>query len=140
MTVTVTIRPNGARTEVSGLPWTGRPADNYALLEGIIDATRAGQVRYAGGMWSVSRPHTVNLVNGLAARFGQVHVVHYGGLKKCVERCWTGDPEFVYLCQCSCAGDNHGIGYARGKIVAQSAVVGDIAVESLPPREYDVFG
>lgn len=139
MTVTVTIRPNGARTEIVGLPWTGRPADNYALLEGCIGATQRGQVKFENGSWSVSRPHTVALIHGLAARFRTVHVIHYGGVKKCVERCWTGDPEFVYLCQCSCAGDNHGIGTARGKIVAQTPV-GDLSVERLPPREYDVHG
>jgi hypothetical protein len=35
MTVTVTIRPK-YRTQIHGLPWTGKPGDNYAILEECI--------------------------------------------------------------------------------------------------------
>jgi hypothetical protein len=45
--VTVTLRPNGARTEVRGLPWTGRAGDAYAVMEEAIDASRQGQVQYS---------------------------------------------------------------------------------------------
>jgi hypothetical protein len=102
---TVTIRP-GVRTQIRGLPWTGKPADNYAVLEDCIGATRRGQVLYANGNFSVARSHTQALVSGLAKRFGRVHVIQYGGTEMCVEACWNANPETVGLCECSCAGAN----------------------------------
>ena len=66
MVITVTIRPNGARTEIRGLPWTGNSRDNYTVLEAAIGASRRGQVTYdrTGRFFSVARGHTGALIAG----------------------------------------------------------------------------
>ena len=142
MPVTVTIRPNGARTEIRGLPWTGRPGDTYAVLEEAIDASRQGQVQYShqGRFFSVARSHTHSLIAYLAERYGHVHVIQHGGLAKCVSACWTADPESAWECECSCAGSNHGSGHAIGRIVAESGPTGELSVARLGPREWEVYG
>jgi hypothetical protein len=137
VTVTVTIRP-GARTQIRGLPWTGSPADNYAILEECIGASRRGQVLYENGGWTVARSHTQVLVAGLAMRFGVVHVIQYGGIEKCVEACWNAKPETAPLCECSCAGANHGTRQPLGMIVSEDGPSGALSVASTGPREYDV--
>ena len=48
------IRPK-ERTQIRGLPWTGKPADNYAILEDCIGASRRGQIRYENGSFTVTR-------------------------------------------------------------------------------------
>jgi len=142
VTVTVTVRPNGARTEVRGLPWTGNPRDGYAALEDAIDASRRGQVLYdrQHKAFTVSRSHTELLIYRLAQKFGHVHVIQYGGITKCVEECWRlRDLDTSATCQCSCAGANHGTGVAPGRIVGQ-VNAGALAVASTGPREYDIYG
>jgi hypothetical protein len=91
MTVTVTIRPK-ARTEIRGLPWLEH-GGNYAVLAECIGASRRGQVQYANGIFTVARSHTRALISALARRFGQVHVIQYGGVDKCGEACWNAKPE-----------------------------------------------
>lgn len=136
--VTVTIRPGGARTEVTGLPWTGRPQDNYQLLEEAIGASRRGQVNFSSGRWSVARKHTPELIEALAERFGSVFVIQHGGQERCVEACWDrGEPSNRALCECSCAGRNHGDKTPPGRVVGQGRA-GQIAVSPLPPHEYEV--
>lgn len=139
MTITVTIRPNGARTEVRGLPWT-RPGGSYDVLETAIGATRRGQVQYSDGAFTVSRSHTTVLIRNLADRYGHVHVIQYGGLDRCVAACWTAEADHAWLCQCSCAGRNHGTGVPIGPIVSDGGPGGALSVASLPPNEYDVYG
>lgn len=139
MVVTVTIRPK-ARTEIRGLPWTGKPSDNYELIEEYIDASQRGQVRYASGSFSVARGHTQALIAGLARRFGQVHVIQYGGVNTCVEACWDANPETVALCECACAGSNHGSYKPLGKVVRGDGPSGALSVTPAGPREYDVYG
>ena len=108
--LTVTIRPNGKRTEISNLPFEGK-GHGYGILGDMFGASRDGQVEYHRGIWSVSRPHTNAVVLGLAARYGTVKVVQHGGIEKCVESCWKkGKPENALLCECACAGRNHGSG------------------------------
>lgn len=139
MTVTVKIRP-GARTEVRGMPFNKDDrGSNYELLEDAIDATRRGQIKYSGGAFRVARDHTSPLIEFLAHHFGRVHVVQYGGLDRCVAACWDARPETAMLCECSCAGGNHGTGRPIGRIVAETPV-GAFSVASAAPREYDVRG
>lgn len=137
MTVTVTVRPNGARTEIRGLPFL-ESGGNYRLLGEAIAATRRGQVLYSGGAFTVSRPHTVRLIEFLVARFGRVKVIQHGGLTKCVSECWNAKPHTVMTCECSCAGSNHGSGVAIGKVVSQSGPAGALSVQSEGYREYFV--
>lgn len=136
----MTLRP-GKRAEVRGLPWTGKPSETYALLEDLIGASRRGQVLYdrQTKAFSVARSHAVELINGLAATYGQVHVIQYGGVEKCVEACWNARPETAIDCECSCAGANHGSQRPVGRIVAEGAG-GALSVAALSPREWDVFG
>lgn len=137
MTPTIIIRP-GARTQVRGLPWTGRPTDNYALLEKCISASRRGQVTYTRGCFSVTRNRTRALISGLAEHFGQAHIIQYGGAERCVEACWDANPETAELCECACAGGNHGTGEPLGEIVNEDPERGAVSVLSHGPREYDV--
>ena len=137
--ITVTVRP-GARTEVRGLPWTGKPRETFELLEDIIGASRRGQVQYdrQTRCFSVARSHTAGLISGLAERFGRVHVVQYGGVERCVEACWNASPDTAWTCECSCAGGNHGSRTPLGKIVGESGGAGALSVASSGPREYIV--
>lgn len=136
--LTVTIRPSGARTEVTGLPWTGSARDNYLVLEEAIGASRWGQVKYANGRWSVARDHTPSLIEALAERFGSVLVIQHGGQERCVEACWDkGEPHRRALCECSCAGRHHGDKTPPGRVVGHGRA-GQIAVSPLPPHEYEV--
>lgn len=139
MLVTVTVRP-GARTEVRGLPWTGKPQDTYEMLEDMIGATRRGQVKYdkQSRSFSVARSHTVELINGLVERFGKVHVVQYGGAERCVEACWNARPDTAWTCECSCAGRNHGTRSPLGKIVSETGGAGALSVAASAPHEYVV--
>lgn len=136
MYVTVTIRPNGARTEIRGLPWSGRPRDSYAMLEDAIKASRRGQVDYdkEGRFFSVARAHTGPLIAYLGERFGEVKVVQHGGLARCVSACWDADPDTSWECECSCAGDNHGSGRPIGRVVVHVGAAGDLAVARAEPR------
>lgn len=137
--ITVTIRPNGARTEVRGLPYAAG-GSNYELLGEAFGATRRGQVEYSSGVFSVSRSHTQAVVEFLANRFGCIHVVQYGGVDKCVSACWTANPDTAITCECSCAGSNHGSLRPIGPVVADAGAAGELSVAAAPPREYDVFG
>ncbi|GAA1836236.1 hypothetical protein GCM10009795_096740 [Nocardioides hankookensis] len=139
MTITVTIRPNGARTEVRNLPWDGRPGSGYAIIEDAIDASRRGQVLYSGGAFLVARGHTALLVRRLADRFGHVHVIQHGGTTQCVEACWNASPDTGLTCECSCAGTNHGSGHQLGRIVSESGPAGALSVAPAAAREYDVY-
>lgn len=135
--LTVTIRPNGARTEVRGLPFTGR-GGGYAILGSAIGASRRGQVRWdpTRSCFSVARTHTGLLISSLAERYGQVQVIQYGGLARCVSACWSADPETAWDCECSCAGDNHGSRRPIGRVVADVGGAGELAVAPLAPREW----
>jgi hypothetical protein len=137
MTVTVTIRPK-ARTEIRGLPWLEH-GGNYAVLAECIGASRRGQVQYANGIFTVARSHTRALISALARRFGQVHVIQYGGVDKCVEACWNAKPETAIDCVCSCAGINHGSRRPIGVIVSEDGYAGALSVAPAGPREYDVY-
>lgn len=141
MTVTVIIRPNGARTEIRGLPWNSRPGGNYALLEEAIDASRRGQVDYSkrARTFSVARAHTDNLIRFLADHFGHVHVLQFGGLARCVSACWNADPDTAWECECSCAGSNHGSRQPIGPVVADVGDAGELSVARLGPREWDAY-
>lgn len=134
--VTVTIRAK-ERTEIRNLPYEGS-GRGYAILGDMFGASRRGQVQYAGGVWTVSRPHTNKVVLGLVARYGRVRVVQYGGVEKCVESCWKqGHPENAVLCECACAGRNHGSG-APYKISVGGAggAGGPLSVQASAPREF----
>jgi hypothetical protein len=85
--VTVVIRP-AKRTEIRNLPYEGKGAV-YSILGEMFNASRKGQVEYNRGVWSVSRPHTIAVIFGLAERYGRVKVIQHGGVDKCVEQCWT---------------------------------------------------
>lgn len=142
MTTTVTIRPNGARTTITDLPWTGDAGGGYALIEECIAATRRGQVQYdrRTRAFSVARSHTAMLIGALAARLGRVAVVQYGGTEQCVEACWNAQPHTAITCECSCAGSNHGTRQPLGKVVSGDGPAGALSVRSAGPRTYVVEG
>lgn len=134
----MTIRPNGKRTEIRNLPYEG-PGRGYAVLDAIIGASRKGQVQYVGGVWTVSRPHTNKLVHGLAARYGRVKVIQYGGVEKCVESCWKGKPETSLQCECVCAGRNHGSGSPyKITVGGVGGPGGALSVQANAPHEFYV--
>jgi hypothetical protein len=137
MTITVTIRPNGARTEVRDLPWEGRGA-GYRIVGEAIGASREGQVQHiGGGVFTVSRPHTVGLIGALATRYGRIRVIQYGGQTMCVEACWKSQhPENAWQCSCSCAGANHGSGQPLDLIVDEAGPAGALSVSRSAVREW----
>jgi hypothetical protein len=134
--ITVTIRPEGKRVEVQGLPWDERPGSGYEVMEDAIGGAREGVVLYDNGAFSVDRRHAKRLVVHLAERFRRVHVVQYGGSESCNEACWGADDGDPYGCECSCAGANHGGG---GLVLAEPrpAAARDRLQRPLP-RTYDV--
>lgn len=135
--VTVVIRP-GQRTEIRSLPYEGRGA-GYTILGNMFGATRRGQVEFASGVWSVSRPHTNAVILGLADRYGRVKVIQYGGVEKCVEQCWErGDPQNAWLCECACAGRNHGSKVPYALTVSNSGPHGALSVQASGPNEFYV--
>lgn len=121
------------------MPWEG-PGAGYGIVGEAIGATRSDQVRFGGGVFTVARGHTQGLIANLAARYGLVRVIQYGGTTKCVEACWSAAPETTTMCQCSCAGDNHGSGGPHGRIVSSGGSAGALSVAHRGPREYDVHG
>ncbi|TFB67211.1 hypothetical protein E3N86_00100 [Cryobacterium sp. Hz7] len=136
--ITVTIRPNGKRTEILYLPFEGK-GRGYAILGDMIGASRQGQVQYAGGVWTVSRPHTNEVILGLAARYGKVKVIQHGGVEKCVESCWKkGKAENALLCECACAGRNHGSGAPYKITVGSGGPGGTLSVQASAPNEFYV--
>jgi hypothetical protein len=140
-TITVVIRPHGARTEIRDLPWTGSPRATYALLEDAIGASRRGQVQYSRSTraFSVARAHSGQLILSLADRFGHVHVIQHGGQTRCVSACWNADPNTAWECECSCAGSNHGTQRPLGRIVADVGDAGELSVARATPHEWDVY-
>lgn len=131
------IRP-GRRTEIRNLPYEGKGA-GYWILGDMFGASRRGQVDYAGGVWSVSRPHTNDVIQGLADRYGRVKVIQHGGLDKCVEACWhRGNPETAWLCECSCAGRNHGSGMPYEHTVGGDGPSGALSVQASAPHVFYV--
>lgn len=135
--LTVVIRP-GRRTEILNLPYEGNGA-GYSILGDMFDASRKGQVEYGGGVWSVSRPHTNAVILGLAARYKRVKVLQHGGIEKCVEQCWDrGNPENAWLCECACAGKNHGSGKPYALTVGGTGPGGALSVQAERPREFYV--
>jgi len=135
--ITVTIRPNH-RTEIRNLPYEGN-GRGYTILGDMISASRQGQVQYGGGVWTVSRPHSNEVILGLAARYGKVKVIQYGGIEKCVEACWKkGKPENSWLCECSCAGRNHGSGTPYAITVSGGGPGGALSVQASAPHEFYV--
>lgn len=136
--VTVTIRPNGKRTEISNLPYEGKGA-GYTILGDMIGATRRGQVEYSARNWTVSRAHSNEVILGLAARYGRVKVIQHGGVEKCVESCWKiGMPENAWLCECACAGRNHGSGAPYKVTVGGGGPGGTLSVQASAPHEFYV--
>ena len=135
--VTVSIRPN-KRTEIRNMPFEGKGA-GYTILGDMFGASRRGQVEYVGGVWSVSRPHTNAVILGLAARYGRVRVIQHGGVEKCVEACWKkGLPENAWLCECACAGRNHGSGVPYELTVGGTGPGGPLSVQASAPHEFYV--
>jgi len=135
--ITVTIRPN-QRTEIRNMPYEGKGA-GYTILGDMFGASRRGQVEYGGGVWSVSRPHTNAVILGLADRYGRVKVIQHGGVEKCVEACWNkGKPENAWLCECACAGRNHGSGVPYKKTVGGGGPGGALSVQASAPHEFYV--
>lgn len=127
----VIIRPR-KRTEVHGLPWRGRGAW-YGLLRDFLGT--GTQVRHeGGGVFSVSRTHTSNLIHGLAHELGSVLVEQHGGATKCVAECWNANPDTAHACECSCAGSNHGQGPPT------RLVEGWLGITPDAPRTYVVRG
>lgn len=103
----VIVRPR-KRTEVHDLPWRGSGAW-YGLLREIIGAGK--QVKHlGGGVFSVARAHTTELIQGLAEELGSVVVEQHGGATSCVAECWNANPDTAHTCECGCAGSNHGQG------------------------------
>lgn len=139
MTVTVVVRPGGARTEVRNLPFT-RGGDGYNIIGDAIGATQRGQVKYDKGIFTVSRPHTTALIKGLAAKYGIVQVIQHGGTTKCVSVCWNASADSTWECECSCAGDNHATGKPIGRVVSEDGPAGALSVAPAPPRTYTVRG
>jgi hypothetical protein len=136
--ITVTIRPNGKRTEILNLPYEGKGA-GYTILGDMIGASRRGQVEYGGRVWTVSRSHSNEVILGLAERYGRVKVIQFGGVEKCVEACWKkGKPENAWLCQCACAGRNHGSGMPYKKTIDGDGPGGALSVQASAPREFYV--
>ncbi|MET4592674.1 hypothetical protein [Arthrobacter sp. 754] len=136
--VTVVIRPAGARTEIQNLPYEGKGA-GYTILGDMFNASRRGQVEYNRGVWSVSRPHTNAVILGLAERYGRVKVIQHGGVDKCVQQCWDrGNPENAWLCECACAGRNHGSGVPYAHTVGGNGPGGALSVQASEPREFYV--
>lgn len=134
--VTVVIRP-GARTEIRNLPFEGKGA-GYSILGDMFHASRRGQVKYGGGVWTVARPHTNAVILGLAERYGRVKVIQHGGLDKCVENCWQGNPTNAWLCECACAGRNHGSGTPYAHTVSGNGLGGALSVQASEPHEFYV--
>ncbi len=137
--VVVTIRPD-QRTEIENLPYEGRGA-GYTTLGDMIGASRRGQVEYSASTrtWSVSRAHSNKVILGLAERYGRVKVIQYGGVDKCVEACWRGNPKTAWQCKCSCAGRNPGSGSALKVTVGGAGGAGGaLSVQASPPREFYV--
>lgn len=137
--VTVTIRP-GRRTEIQNMPFEGN-GRGYTILGDMFGASRRGQVDYSPNSrsWSVSRPHTNAVILGLAARYGRVKVIQHGGVEKCVEACWkTGLPENAWLCECACAGRNHGSGQPFRVTVGGDGPGGQLSVQARAPHEFYV--
>jgi hypothetical protein len=135
--ITVTIRPK-TRTEIRYLPYEGKGV-GYEILGDMIGASRRGQVEYSDGVWTVARPHSNAVILGLAARYGRVKVVQHGGLEKCVELCWkTGKPENAWLCECACAGRNHGSGVPYKVSVGGNGPGGSLSVQASAPHEFFV--
>lgn len=133
--VTVIIRP-ATRTEVRNLPYEGRGA-GYAILGEMFNASRKGQVEYSHGAWTVSRTHTKEVVLGLADRYRRVKVIQYGGVDKCVQQCWdAGKAENAWLCECACAGENHGSGVPYARTVGGNGPGGALSVQASEPREF----
>ena len=86
----VIVRPR-KRTEVHDLPWRGSGAW-YGLLREIIGAGK--QVKHlGGGVFSVARAHTTELIQGLAEELGSVVVEQHGGATSCVAECWNANPD-----------------------------------------------
>lgn len=136
--ITVVIRPSGARTEILNLPYEGKGV-GYKILGDMFNASRMGQVKYNGGVWSVSRPHTDVVIHGLVQRYGRVKVIQHGGLDRCVEACWgRGNPENEWLCECACAGRNHGSGVPYAHTVGGNGPAGALSVQPSEPREFYV--
>ncbi|YCK79668.1 hypothetical protein M1D89_01135 (plasmid) [Arthrobacter sp. D3-18] len=136
--VTVVIRPAGARTEILNLPYEGRGA-GYSILGDMFKASRSGQVEYNRGVWSVSRPHTSAVILGLVDRYGRVKVIQHGGVDKCVEQCWRrGKTENTWLCECACAGRNHGSGVPYAHTAGGNGPAGALSVQASEPREFYV--
>ncbi|MET3566569.1 hypothetical protein ABIC47_002054 [Leifsonia sp. 563] len=137
MGVTVTIRPK-RRTEIRDMPFEGN-GKGYSILGDTFGASRRGQVEYARGVWSVSRSHTNEVILGLAARYGRVKVIQYGGVEKCVEACWKkGKQDNAWLCECACAGKNHGSGVPYAVTVGGGSPGGALSVQASEPREFYV--
>lgn len=136
--VTVTIRPD-RRTEIRNMPFEGKGV-GYQILESMIGASRRGQVEYdlSTRAWSVSRSHSNAVILGLADRYDRVKVIQHGGVEKCVEACWKGNPETAWECKCSCAGRNHGSGSPYKVTVSDSGVGGALSVQASAPREFYV--
>lgn len=139
MTVTVTVRPGGARTEIRDLPF-GKPGDGYRIIGTAIEATQDGMVKYDRKIraFTVARGHTTKLIEALAARYGVVKVIQHGGLTKCVSACWGADPDSTMVCECSCAGANHATGKPIGRVVSAGGASGSLSVAPAPPRTYVV--
>lgn len=88
MTVTVTVRPGGARTEVRNVPF-GKASDGYGIVGDTIGATQRGQVKYGNHAFTVSRPHTTRLIEALAAKY-KVPQGHPARRNHHVRRCVLG--------------------------------------------------
>jgi len=137
--VTVTIRP-GKRTVIQNMPFEGK-GRGYSILGDMFGASRRNQVDYDASTrtWSVSRPHTNAVIYGLADRYDRVKVIQYGGVDKCVEACWKqGRPENASLCECACAGRNHGSGAPYKVTVGGTGPGGALSVQASGPREFYV--
>lgn len=133
----MTIRPNN-RTEIRYLPYEGKGA-GYEILGNMIGASRRGQVEYGDGVWSVSRAHSNEVILGRAQRYGRVKVIQHGGVEKCVESCWKkGKRENAWLCECACAGRNHGSGVPYKVSVGGNGPAGDLSVQASAPHEFYV--
>jgi len=121
------------------MPFEGK-GTGYKILENMIGASRRGQVEYSVGSrtWSVARSHPNEVIFGLADRYGRVKVIQYGGVEKCVEACWKGNPKTAWECKCSCAGRNHGSGSPYKVTVGGSGAGGALSVQASAPHEFFV--
>ncbi len=137
--VTVTIHPQGP-TEVSNMPRL-QGSGNFDLIRAAIAQTRRNTVEYDSSVFTVAREHTSKLIDGLAAHFGRVRVIHYISVRsRCTSECWTANPNTVSKCKCACAGMNHGSYEPLGRIVGHSRA-GDVSVrEATKKHVYFVEG